>query len=75
MLLGTEQSHSFNVTEGSTATKWNFIQSDTDPPSKSPRNKGLGPSAPYPELVLGTRQGRTLAESQSCLLLTTLGIG
>lgn len=44
-----------------------YSVTDTDPPSKSPRDKGLGPSAPYPQLVLGARQGRALAEGQSCL--------
>jgi hypothetical protein len=41
--------------------------------SKSHKGKGLEPGDPYPELVLGAGQGRTLAEGQCSL--TALGLG
>lgn len=44
-----------------------YSVTDTDPPSKRPRGKGLGPSDPYPQLVLGAGQGRALAKGQCCL--------
>lgn len=76
MLLGAQQSHSLNVTEGgSTATKWNFIQSQTLTLHPRAQDKGLGHSTPYSELLLGAGQCRSLAESQSCFLLTALGLG
>lgn len=52
MLLEAEQSRSLNVTKGSSiATKWNFIQSQTLALHPTARDKGLGHSAPYPELL------------------------
>lgn len=77
MLMGEEQSHSLNITEKRLYSHKMelYLVTNTDPPSKNPRGKGLGPRAPYPELVLGVGQGRTLAEGQSCLLLTALGLG
>lgn len=52
MLLEAEQSHSLNVTKGSSiATKWNFIQSQTLALHPTARDKGLGqcsiPRAPW----------------------------
>lgn len=62
MLLGAAQSHSLNVTGGSTATKWNFIQSQTLTVQELQRK---GPGAQCS--ILGAGQGRALAEGQSCL--------
>lgn len=75
MSLEAEQSHSLSVTEGSSiATKWNFIQSQTLALRPTAPETGLGHSAPHPEL-LGAGQCWSLAGSQSCSLLTALGLG